>query len=64
MHFLETFVTLAILVVDLEIKACGRRNYKRSFEAALLAADPDERRTPRAPFVSRGSAWFPTLLPP
>ena len=43
-------------------KRCGRLDYKRSLTLpSLLAADPDERRAPGAPFVSRASGFLPWL---
>lgn len=38
-------ITPSYLSLPVEYKACGRRNYKRSFEAAIVAADPDESAT-------------------
>ena len=43
-------------------KRCGRRDYKRSLVLPFgLAANPDERRTPRAPFVSQDLGISPAF---
>ena len=44
-------------------KRCGRRYYKRSFLLPHMAADPDERRAPGAPFVSRAWGDFSPAIP-
>ena len=44
-------------------KRCGRRYYKRSFLLPHMAADPDERRAPGAPFVSRAWGDFSPGIP-
>jgi len=57
-------IYLVIFVVVYRMQGMWTAMLQTVMNASFVLADPDERRAPGAPFVSRGSVWFPILFPP